>query len=192
MIPKKYKKYKPEYLAKGKRSIVYTFKKGEYAIKIQKRDIAAKNRIKNEARFLKILNKHNIGPTLLDNNNNWICYKFVKGKAIKEFIKQTKNPSKILKQILKQCFTMDQLKINKLEMHKPTKHIYIYRNKAQMIDFERCYFTNNPKNTTQFLEYISRLKKEISSIKSKITIKDIKKYKQNQTKENFKKILNKI
>jgi len=64
MIPKELLKYKPKYLAKGKRSEVYTLKINNkmYAVKVKKEGISAKNTVENEANFLKLLNKHKIGP----------------------------------------------------------------------------------------------------------------------------------
>jgi putative serine/threonine protein kinase len=193
MIPKKYQIYNPEYFDKGKRSIIYSFNKKDtkYIIKTEKPGIQAKERLKNEAKFLKILNQHDIGPKIIDHGTNYICYKFIKGKPLLEYLRTTKNKKQILKQILKQCRTLDELKINKLEMHKPVKHIYIYRNKARMIDFERCYYTNKPKNVTQFIQFILRLNKELN-IKININIKEIKEYKKNPTKKNFEIILNKL
>jgi len=63
--------------------------------------------------------------------------------------------NKIIKNILEQCRIMDKLKINKKEFHKPIKHIIVYKNKPVMIDFERCYYAEKPKNVTQFCQFIS-------------------------------------
>ena len=181
MIPKKYSKYNPEYLARGKRGEIYIFKKRnkQYIIKIKRPDSEAKDRIKNEAKFLKILNKKGIGPKYLDASKNYLVREYAKGKMIKEY---KTIPNYILKQVLKQCYIMDTLKINKLEMHKPLKHIIIYRNKAVLIDFERCYYTNKPKNTTQFCEFINRSKKRIPK-------KLIQEYKKDMSKKNFSQLL---
>ena len=64
---------------RGKRSIVYTglYKNQKVAIKVQKSGIQAKDRIKNEARYLKLLNKHGMGPVLLKSKDNTMIYKFV-------------------------------------------------------------------------------------------------------------------
>jgi predicted Ser/Thr protein kinase len=60
------------------------------------------------------------------------------------------------------------LKVNKEEMHHPHKHILVCaKNKKAlipvMIDFERCHLTSKPTNVTQFLEFICRIHKELSS-----------------------------
>jgi len=51
--------------------------------------------------------------------------------------------------------------VNKFEMHHPTKHILIKAGKPSrktvvMIDFERCRWTEKPKNVTQFVQFLLR------------------------------------
>jgi putative serine/threonine protein kinase len=181
MIPKKYQKYKPEYLTKGRRGLVYIFKKAnkEYIIKVKNPDSQALGKIKNEGDFTKILNKKDIGPKLLEYNEDYLVREYTKGKEIRNYQGDLKP---ILKQILKQCYEMDKLKINKFEMTNPYKHIIVYRNKGTLIDFERCHYTDKPKNVSQFTQYIGKHYK-------KIPIKLVKDYKKNPNDKNFKKLL---
>ena len=181
-MPKKYQKYKPEYLAMGKRGVIFKFTKNkkEYIIKVKRESSEAQNRIENEGNFLKLLNKHKIGPKLIEYDRDHLVMEFIKGKLIKEY---KKIPNNILKQVLKQCYILDTLKINKFEMHKPLKHIIIYRNKVTMIDFERCTYTDKPKNVTQFCEYINRNKKRIKKSL-------LQEYKKDMSKKNFEKLTN--
>ena len=72
-----------------------------------------------------------------------------------------------------------------MELTNPYKHILIKNSKAKMIDFERCYKTENPKNVTQFSEYLMR--KRLVPRKKFILI--LKEYKKNKTKKSFNKIL---
>ena len=179
-----------EYFSKGKRGKIYLDK--GYAIKK-----AFPLRIENEVKWLKVLNKYDIGPKLVSHGKNSFKYKFIRGRFIADFIEV--NPKKIIKKILldvlKQCRTMDRLKVNKKEMHNPVKHILIKGNKAFMIDFERCYHTNKPKNTTQFCQFImsnnlkNLLKKKGFKINRIRLLKSLIVYKHNQNEENFDKIL---
>ena len=190
-IPEKYSKYKPEFLAQGKRGRVFKFTKGkkEYVIKVKRPSSEAQDRIKNEAHYLKILNKHGIGNKLIDSSKNYLVREYAKGQMIKEFIADSDNPKPVLKEILDQCFILDKLKINKLEMHKPLKHIIVYKNKPTMIDFERCYQTEKPKNVTQFCEFINRLSKEFPKKVKEIKKKVIQDYKKKPNKTTFSKLL---
>jgi len=103
------------------------------------------------------------------------------------------NPKPVILDVLKQCRILDKLKINKLEMHNPHKHIIIENNKPFLIDFERAYETEKPKNVTQFCQFLMS-KKVRSILKYKINKKRLigllKKYKDNETEKNFNEIIN--
>ena len=171
-------------VSKGRRGKVYKIL--GFALKIKRKDSQAVGRLENEARCLKLLNKHGIGPKLYLSGKNWILTKYIKGKEILDYFKYTPTNEKnqIIKEILSQCRTLDKLKINKYEMNHPQKHILIDK-KPIMIDFERCKYSENPKNVTQFLQFIPKLKK----IDRKKLIKLSKDYKKKQVEDDFKKIL---
>lgn len=181
--------------AKGKRGLIY--KQGNIITKVKNPKSKAINRIKNEAKYLKLLNKYKIGPKFVSFKKNKLKYYFVKGDFIVDFIKKNKKEKiiKVLKDILQQCHRMDKLKINKLEMHHPVKHIIIDK-KPVLIDFERCYKTNKPKNVTQFIQFIisNNLRNELLKKKVKINrnkfIKLAKDYKKDMNKKNLNKIIN--
>ncbi len=159
MIPKKLAKYKPELYAKGKRGLIFTFRKNnkKIALKVKNPESKAENRIKNEIKFLKILNKYNIGPKLLFYGKDYFCYEFIEGRTMKEYMKYKKPSKKILNKIMQQCKVMDKLRINKKEMHKPLKNVIITKgNKPVLVDFERCYFSERPKNANQFKQFLRR------------------------------------
>ncbi|MFH1317062.1 MAG: hypothetical protein ABII01_06085 [Candidatus Woesearchaeota archaeon] len=186
------------YFSKGKRGLIYTgiYKNMKVAIKVKKPESEAKNRIENEANYLKLLNKYKIGPEFVMFKNKKLVYKFVEGEFIDDFLKKSPKPEiiKILASILKQCYQMDQLKINKEEMHHPYKHILI-RSRPVFIDFERTHKTESPKNVTQFCQFIISkriqliLKEKKIKINRKTTISSAKRYKNKMNKENFKKII---
>ena len=167
-----------ELFAKGKRSFIYTFVIDGKKIAMKVDNGKVKN-TKNEVKWLQLLNKHKIGPKLLKHNKGYFIYKFIEGK---QFI-DCKKTKPLIKNVLKQCRTLDKLKINKLEFTRPLKHVVVKNNKVTLIDFERCYKTDNPKNVTQFCQYL------ISNKLIKKDIKTIKAYKEKQTDKNFKEIL---
>lgn len=187
MIPKEFVKYKPEYFSHGKRSIIYIFKKGSknYIIKTKKQGIGAEDPISNEARYLKLLNKYKIGPKYFISGKNYVVYEYIKGEFFVDWIKinKEKDIKKMIKEILLQCRILDKLKINKKEMHHPIKHIIIRDNKPVMIDFERCYYTENPKNVTQFCQFLLLINRM-----DKSAIKILKEYKEDESDDKFRKI----
>ncbi|MBN1503191.1 methyltransferase [Candidatus Woesearchaeota archaeon] len=188
---------------KGKRGLIYSakLKTQKVAVKIKKLSSDAGNTVQNEVHFLKILNKSGIGPELILFSKDFLCYKFVEGQFILDFIeKETRKLIKnIIWNILEQCFAMDQLAINKFEMSHPEKHILIDKSrKVTLIDFERARHTENPKNVTQFCDfliskYVSGLikAKGIRINKNKV-IPLARRYKHNKDRKSFEKILNLI
>src|SRR3989344_7039323 len=178
-----------EFLGKGKRGKVYL----ENGIATK---FSQSFRVKNEVYWLKILNKHKIGPKLVSYNEDSFSYKFIKGIEIVPWIEKSnkKEIIKILKEIIKQCEILDSLNVNKKEMNHPYKHILIEKNKPVMIDFERCKITENPKNVNQFFQFLinskmSSLLKEKGIILQKNEIQGLsREYKKTRSKE----VLNKL
>lgn len=186
-----------KYLAKGKRSIVYTgnFKRRKVVMKVEKKT-QAQNRIQNEINFLKILNRHNIGPKLIEEGEDYFLCEFIEGKLILDYISEENKVKikRVIVEVMKQCRAMDKLKIDKKEMHYPVKHIIIGK-KVRMIDFERCRKTLTPKNVTQFGQFLMSkkvndlLKKKGISIDKKDLQKLLKEYKKGYKESLFKKII---
>jgi release factor glutamine methyltransferase len=191
------------YFNKGKRGLLFAgnYKNKKIAVKTNNPESKAIERIKNEANFLKILNKNSIGPKLLFSNDEYLIYEFVEGNFIIDYLKNNnkENIEKILKKLFLQLFAMDKLKITKEEMSHPPKHIIIdKKNNPVLIDFERAHYTLKPCNVTQFSNFI--ISSNISGIlKSKNIIIDSKKiielariYKNKINKNNLDKILENI
>lgn len=148
-----------EYHSKGKRGIVYVaaHKGKKIAIKMKNPRSKALSRINIEAEFLKKLNKYGIGPRFIFFDEGKLAMEFIEGELFEDYIKKNtkKKILKVIKDILKQLHTLDKLKINKQEMHHPWKHILIRKDLPILIDFERCRYTEKPKNVSQFLHYLS-------------------------------------
>ncbi len=172
--------------SRGKRGIIIKamYKGKDVAVKSKRDDSKALGNIEREAMFLKILNKHDIGPRLIM-SNDFLMYEFVNGIFIDEFLKKSKKKDiiAVLNKIFLQLNTMDKLGINKFEMIRPYKHILIEKNNPVMIDFERCRYTDDSKNVSQFLEFLVRseinetLKSKEINIKRAETIMLSKEYK---------------
>ena len=190
------------YLAKGHRGLLFTgvYRNKKVAIKSKNPKSAAVGKIENEAKWLKKLNKYEIGPKLLFADTDYFVYNFIDGDFIVGHIKKSnkKDIKKMLKNLFAQLFALDKLKIDKEEMHHPLKHVIISKNKPFLIDFERAHYAKSPKNVTQFCQFITSghvgkifgIKK--MNINKENLIQLAKVYKNNQNKENFEKILKQI
>lgn len=191
-----------KHFSKGKRGLIYTglLKGKKVGIKIKNPKSEAVKRIKNEAKYLRILNKHKIGPKFVSFKNNKLVYEFVEGDFILDFIEKNdkEKVKNILIKTLNQMHKLDKLKIDKEEMHRPIKHIVIEKGKPVLLDFERAHETKKPKNVTQFCQFLISnnlnnilIKKGFKIKKGKI-IKLAKKYKHEMNKKNFNGILKEI
>jgi release factor glutamine methyltransferase len=185
-------------IAKGHRGLIYTGKlKGvKIVVKRKRPSSKAVGRIQNEAKWLKVLNKHKIGPKFRFVDKDYFVYNYVKGEFLPDFIVHASKAriKKVLISVLKQCFILDKLKVNKEEMHRPLKHVIIGK-KIVMIDFERVHKSNKPKNLSQFLEYLKRgyvlklLRKKGFKYNRKQLLNLSKQYKEDISIKNFKEIL---
>ncbi len=146
------------YMAKGHRGLLFLgkYKNKKVAIKTKNPKSAAAGRIENEAKWLKRLNRHKIGPEMIMSEGNYFIYRFIDGKFIIDYMDKSggRHIKKIIKKIFSQMFMLDKLGVDKEEMHHPLKHIIVCNGKPCLIDFERAHFTQKPKNVTQFCQFL--------------------------------------
>jgi release factor glutamine methyltransferase len=198
------------YFTHGKRGTIYSgllekkhrvkshFVKSEkikVAIKTEREDSEATERIRNEIFWVKKLKKQGIGPRILFSGDSFFVYVFVDGLFILDWIqnKSKREIKKVLLNILEQCYVLDTLGMNKQEMHHPFKHIIIDKdNHPTLIDFERAYTTKKPHNVTQFIECICRMEQELKKHSFSITIAELrnqaKQYKRSYVRDDFKQL----
>jgi HemK-related putative methylase len=190
-------KIKSDNILKGQRGIVEI--KGNIAIK------RARNShydAEGEATFLKLLNKHHIGPKYISHTKDSLSMEYIDGQRILDYLADKNTTKKdiisIIEKILVQVYDMDKLKISKLELTHPYKHIII-RNKIPIqIDFERCTYTDKPKNVTQFIQFLcsGKVAHIIKNKHIKVNVKTLRelalKYKKDIKKEYLKEIIDSI
>ncbi len=187
-------------LTKGHRGVIYTakYKNKKVAVKVQRPDIQVKSLFR-EIACLKKLQKYKIGPKLLLAEKDFFVYEFVEGKFIEQFIEKASKTKiiAVLRNVMLQCRQLDKLHLTKEEMQNPYKHVIVGK-KPVLIDFERCKYSPDPKNVTQFCQYlisgkIGRLlaKKGIKIDKTKV-IKLAREYKHKSDEKNFREILREI
>jgi len=200
------------YFAEGKRGIIYTaqFDKSKLvkkyfpskreiitvAVKVKKQESKAADAIASEVLWLKVLNKRGIGPRFLFSGEEYVAYEFVEGEYIEDWISKVAKESlkKVLIDVLEQCFILDQLRLNKEEMHHPLKHIIIeHNNVPTLIDFERCYETEKPHNVTQFADFVGKRRPLLAKKGFTFTLKELReaaaKYKETYDAKEFEKIV---
>lgn len=185
------------FLARGRRSVVYTAKLGNRVVTVKEKraDSKAVGRMENEAFWLKRLNKMGIGPKFRFSGEGYLVRDLVQGEFILDWIpkRSVKDIKHVLLEVLKQCRAMDRMKVNKEEMHHPVKHILVHRKKVVMIDFERCHKAGNPKNVRQFCQFLMSVSPMLHQkgieVDRKELIHALQEYKGNNSDMNFRRIL---
>ncbi len=181
-IRKKIKNYPFfELLGFGKRGVVYKISP-DLAVKIERDDSPSKGSLKNEYDILKLLNPSNYfpKPIFFDDKLKYLIRGLAKGKRI-----DAVDNNKLFLKAMMIARELDLKKINQEEMNNPYKHIYFFNKKPMMIDFERAKTAKNPKNVSQFCQYICNK----CGLDHKILIPFIKKYKEDYSAKNFKEIM---
>ncbi len=147
-----------EEYAKGKRGIVYvdSYKGKKIAIKTKNPKSTTPGRIEIEAAFLEKLNKHGIGPKFYFFKDGELGMEFISGEHFIDYIKNKPKEKilRVVKLLEKQVKKMDKLKIEKKEMMRPFKNVIVRDDKPVLIDFERCRYSDDPKNMRQFEEFL--------------------------------------
>ena len=179
-----------EYFARGRRGKVFRGilnvfshkqlkikEKINVAIKIARPDTTSQTVLYREADWLKQVNTLGIGPRLIFSEEDYLVMDLIEGKIFSEWIKDQEKSEiiKVLLNILEQCYKLDQVGISKQEMHYPQKHIIIDNlNHPTLIDFERSKLEEKPKNVTQFLEYLCRMRNELKDKKINISVSSLR------------------
>jgi release factor glutamine methyltransferase len=189
-------------LAKGHRGLIYTgrWKNRKITIKLQRQDIGAKGTVDNEVRQLKKLNKYRIGPKLLFFGKDYFAYNYIEGDFIRQYFDKSSTRKKdviaVLKKVFEKMYKMDQLGLNKEEMHHPVKHVIVSKaGKPTLVDFERCKPKSKVHNVTQFAQFTisGRLLPHLERHKLDISMLEMlhraQKYSKKKTRANFDSIL---
>ncbi|PIU62077.1 hypothetical protein COX58_00145 [archaeon CG_4_10_14_0_2_um_filter_Archaea_38_6] len=160
-----------EFLARGRRGFVYKIMP-DLIVKVERDDIGSQGSIENEYNMLEQLKDYDYFPKIIKYNKSlrFLVREFVKGDLIEKYLHE----QSIILECLKMCRILDIKGINQGELTNPFKHIFVNNGKIMMIDFERAKPANNPKNVSQFVQYLIRNK---AVKKSAELISAVKKYK---------------
>jgi len=189
-------------IGKGYVGVVILVKKKSkiFALKIRRTDSPRKT-MRDEALLLQIANKTNVGPRLIQFSKNFLVMEFIDGKKIVDWVNElnTKNSKRlriIIKKILLDCFSLDQIGLDHGELSVLDKHVLISGKKPTIVDFESSSINrkiSNVSSATQAiligtgLARIIRKKTEIPR-RDKI-IRLVRNYKKSKTQESFDQLL---
>jgi len=189
-------------VGKGYVGVVILAKKRNkvFALKIRRTDSPRKT-MKDEAVLLQIANKVNVGPRLVQYSKNFLIMEFIKGEKIVDWVngintRDSKILRAVIRKILLDCFSLDQIGLDHGELSVLDKHILIAGKKPTMIDFESSSMkrkTSNVSSATQAILIGTGLAMTIRK-KTKIPRRDKiirldRAYKKSKSQESFDHLL---
>jgi putative serine/threonine protein kinase len=155
-----------------------------------------------EAEMLREANVVDVGPNLINATQNFLVMEFVEGKLLPKWIETLKERAKsrirrVLRDVLEQCWRLDEIGLDHGELTKAPKHIIVRKNdKPCIVDFETASISRRVSNVTSVCHYLflgSQAAKMIANILGKIArdelIGALKEYKQERTRENYGQVL---
>jgi putative serine/threonine protein kinase len=189
-------------LGKGYVGVVVLAKlhKKDVALKIRRID-SSRSEMKSEAKLLKLANKINVGPKLIGSSKNFIIMEYLDGQKITDWVRELKGRGSaaklksVVRQVLEDCHTLDTIHLDHGELSYIHKHVIVGKTPC-IIDFESGSTNRRTSNVTSATQSIfigsalSSIVKDVIKIPNKKKLIDpLKKYKHDQSRENFDEIL---
>lgn len=172
------------------------------ALKIRRMD-ADRSGMQHEAEMLKLANKIGVGPCLIGASVNFLLMEFIEGLLLPKWAetlkgrRTAKRIRSVLRDVLEQCWLLDDAGLDHGELSHASKHIIIKADdKPCIIDFETASTTRRKSNVTSICQYFfigsqlaKSLKMKIGKIDQHVLIAALTSYKNNRTRRNFEDIL---
>jgi len=180
--------------------VAYT-NSGRAALKIRRVDADRKGMF-HEGEMLKRANAIDVGPKLLEISENFLLMELVEGTHFPEWIKSLEEREEqshvrlVIKDVLEQCYRLDEAGLDHGELSKAPKHIIVDANDIpHLIDFETASINRRVSNVTSVCQYLflgsqiaDKVKEKLGKVDEKELINALRTYKQERTRENFEKI----
>jgi len=184
--------------------VAYT-NSGRAALKIRRVD-ADRKEMFHEGEMLKIANAIDVGPKLLEISENFLLMELVEGTHFPEWIEslgEREVQSRVrwlLKDILEQCYRLDEAGLDHGELTNAPKHILVDADdRPYLVDFETASINRRVSNVTSVCQYlflgsqiVEKVKDKLGKVDEKQLIQELRSYKRERTRENFEKLLEKF
>lgn len=174
--------------------------KNQVALKIRRID-SSRDEMKSEAKLLKLANKVNVGPKVITSSKNFIVMEYIEGKKIVDWVGELKGKGSaaklktVIRKILEDCYSLDKAHLDHGELSYIHKHVIVGRSPC-IIDFESSSVNRRTSNVTSATQGIfigsglsNTVKKIIKIPSTRQMIEHLKKYKHDQSRENFDNVL---
>jgi putative serine/threonine protein kinase len=181
--------------------VVAHTKKGRAALKIRRVD-ADRNGMFHEAEMLKRANAVNVGPKLIEVSENFLLMELIEGTHFPEWLESLRRKEAqsrlrvVLKNILEQCYRLDEAGLDHGELSNAPKHIIVDANGTpHLIDFETASINRRVSNVTSVCQYLflgsqiaDKVKEKLGKVDKKELVNALRTYKRERTRENFENV----
>lgn len=169
------------------------------ALKIRRVD-ADRSQMQHEANMLKKANLVNVGPHFLCASKNFLLMQFIDGVLLPEWLEECKGKArtrKVLRDILEQCWCLDETGLDHGELSHAPKHIIINKeDEPFIVDFEAASVNRKPSNVTSICQFLfiggvvpEKVADKLGKRDKNAIIEALKRYKNNKNRENFERVL---
>lgn len=180
--------------------VVIAYIDGEkVALKVRRVD-ADRSGMQREAEMLEKANSVGVGPRLLGVSKNFLLMQFIDGDLLPKWLEKRKGKAevrKVLREVLEQCWRLDEAGLDHGELSHAPKHIILdQKDEPFIVDFETASVNRKPSNVTcicQFLfisgAFADEVAVELGGKDEKAIIDALRNYKNDRTRENFGNVL---
>ncbi len=175
---------------------------GKGALKIRRVD-ADRAGMQHEAEMLRRANAINVGPKLLKVSENLLLMEFIDGTLLPQWVEAIKGREmrsrlrRVLRDILEQCHRLDEAGLDHGELSRAPKHIIVdAHGSPHLVDFETASINRRVSNLTSVCQFLflgkqvaKTIKRKLGEVDEKELIDALRSYKQERTRERFKRIL---
>ncbi len=175
---------------------------GENALKIRRVD-ADRDGMQREADMLRRANAINVGPKLLRVTENFLLMEFIEGTLLPQWVEALRGRGtrsrirRVLLAVLEQCYRLDEAGLDHGELSRAPKHIIVDADdRPCLVDFETASVGRRVSNVTSICQFLfigspaaKKIKRKLGGVDEKGLINVLRNYKQERTREGFKRIL---
>ena len=180
--------------------VVIAYIDGEkVALKVRRVD-ADRSGMQREAEMLEKANSVGVGPRLLGVSKNFLLMQFIDGDLLPKWLEKRKGKAevrKVLREVLEQCWRLDEAGLDHGELSHAPKHIILdQKDEPFIVDFETASVNRKPSNVTCICQslfisgaFADEVAVELGGKDEKAIIDALRNYKNDRTRENFGNVL---
>ena len=180
--------------------VVIAYIDGEKAALKVRRVDADRSGMQREAEMLEKANSAGVGPRLLSVSKSFLLMQFIDGDLLPKWLEKRRGKAevrKVLREVLEQCWRLDEAGLDHGELSHAPKHIILdQKDEPFIVDFETASVNRKPSNVTSICQFLfisgavaDEVAVELGGKDEKAIIDALKNYKNDRSRESFGNVL---